>query len=217
MLVKPIYPSLIAADLLHLGTVIERFDPICDGFHVDIMDNHFVPNLTWGTAFANAIARASDKPVWVHLMVDNPEEWLQTLELTPGSTLTFHIENKSKKEQMIRGVKEKNFRASIAINPKTPLDEILPIAHLLDQILIMSVEPGFSGQDFIENSIDKINPLLNFRSKENLDFSIAIDGGVTEKNIHMLSQKGIDEFAASKAIFGAQDPIAAYKTLKSLT
>jgi len=118
---KPIYPSLIAADLLNLGTIIETFNPICDGFHVDIMDNHFVPNLTWGAAFANAIARASRKPTWVHLMVDNPHEWLEILELTPGSTLTFHIENSFEKTNLIRCIKEKNLKASIAINPKTPV------------------------------------------------------------------------------------------------
>lgn len=82
---KPIYPSLIAADLLNLRAIIETFNPICDGFHVDIMDNHFVPNLTWGASFANAIARASCKPAWVHLMVDNPHEWLELLEWLPAA------------------------------------------------------------------------------------------------------------------------------------
>jgi ribulose-phosphate 3-epimerase len=214
---KPIYPSLIAADLLNIGTTIETFNRICDGFHVDIMDNHFVPNLTWGTAFANAIARASRQPTWVHLMVDNPEEWLDALELTPGSTLTFHFENSSEKNQLIRRIKEKNLRASIAINPKTPVEEILPIAHLVDQIVIMSVEPGFSGQEFIENSIAKIEPLIQLRVKQKLDFTIAMDGGINATNIHQLSQKGVDEFAAAKAIFGASDPVAAYEKLKKLT
>lgn len=214
---KPIYPSLIAADLLNLGPTIETFNPICDGFHVDIMDNHFVPNLTWGAAFANAIAYASRKPTWVHLMVDNPHDWLDVLELTPGSTLTFHFENSSEKIQFIRRIKEKNLRASVAINPKTPVEEILPIVHLLDQILIMSVEPGFSGQEFIENSTAKIEPLLHMRAKEKLHFTIAIDGGINETNIHQLSQKGVDEFAAAKAIFAAVDPVAAYEKLKKLT
>jgi ribulose-phosphate 3-epimerase len=214
---KPIYPSLIAADLLNLGTTIEKFNPICDGFHVDIMDNHFVPNLTWGAAFANAIAHASHKPTWVHLMVDNPHKWLDVLELTPGSILTFHIENSSEKIQLVRRIKEKKIKASIAINPKTPVEEILTIAHLVDQILIMSVEPGFSGQEFIENSATKIEPLLQIRAKEKLHFTIAMDGGINATNIHHLSQKGVDEFAAAKAIFNTIDPVEAYEELKKLT
>jgi len=214
---KPIYPSLISADLLNLDAVINTFNPICDGFHVDIMDNHFVPNLTWGAAFANAISAASHNPPWVHLMVDKPEAWLPILNLKAGSTLTFHIENNSDKIQLIQRTREKSLRPSIAINPKTATEETLPFCHLVDQILIMSVEPGFSGQDFMQSVVSKIETLRAMRASKNLSFKIAMDGGIDATNIKMLADKGVDEFAAAKAIFGAADPVAAYEILKKLT
>ena len=214
---KAIYPSLISADLLHLGDVIKTFNPICDGFHIDIMDNHFVPNLTWGAAFANTITAASKNPTWVHLMVDNPEKWLPILQLTPGSTLSFHIENSLDKNQAIRSIREKKLKPSIAISPKTALEEILPFAHLVDQILIMSVEPGFSGQNFMPEVMTKIAPLVQMRTEKKLHFTIAMDGGIDATNINMLAQKGVDQFAAAKAIFGQPDPVAAYEALKKLT
>lgn len=214
---KPIYPSLIAADLLHLGKVIEEFNPICDGFHIDIMDNHFVPNLTFGAAFANAIAKASHKPTWVHLMVEKPHEWIHLLELMPGSILSFHFENTTEKVQLIRRIREKNYKPSIAISPKTPIEEVLPLCNLVDQILIMSVEPGFYGQIFTESVIQKIEPLRLTREKQNLNFTIGMDGGINAKNIALLSEKGVDEFAAASAIFKSDDPVKAYEALKKLT
>lgn len=214
---KAIYPSLISADLLHLGKVIDTFNPICDGFHIDIMDNHFVPNLTWGAAFANAISAASKNPTWVHLMVDNPEAWLPNLKLIPGSTLSFHIENSLDKNRIIQSIRGKKLKPSIAISPKTGVEEILPFAHLVDQILIMSVEPGFSGQNFMPEVMAKIAPLILLRSQKKLHFTIAMDGGIDATNIQMLAHKGVDEFAAAKAIFGQTNPVDAYEALKQLT
>lgn len=213
---KKIFPSLISADLLHLGDVIEAFNPICDGFHLDIMDNHFVPNLTFGADFANAIAAAAQKPTWIHLMVYNPAGFLDILKLTAGSTLTFHIENNSNIDQLISYIKEKKWRASIAINPKTALEEIFPYLDMVDQILIMSVEPGFSGQHFMHESVAKIAPLVQARMQKKLNFTIAMDGGIDASNIGFLAQSGVDEFGVAKAIFGAADPVEAYKKLKTI-
>lgn len=214
---KQIYPSLISADLLNLGSVIKNFNPVCDGFHIDIMDNHFVPNLTWGADLTNAISRASHKPLWVHLMVEKPDEWLPILDLTPGSILTFHFESNSEKIRLIHRIKEKNLKAGIAINPKTSVEQILPFADLVDQILVMSVEPGFSGQDFNPDVLAKLDPLLFLRKAQQLNFTIAMDGGINAKNIHMLAQKGVDEFGVASAIFNDPNPIAAYEKLKKLT
>ncbi len=202
---------------MHLGAVIKKFDPICDGFHVDIMDNHFVPNLTWGSTFANAIDHASAKPTWVHLMVDDLERWLDILKLKQGSIVSFHVENKVNINKMISLIKQKGWKASLAVNPKTDLKEILPFAPLVDQILLMSVEPGFSGQAFIPEVIAKIEPLIALRAQQGLHFKIAMDGGINGGNISMLSHKGVDEFAIASGIFGESDPVSACTGLKRLT
>lgn len=212
-----IYPSLIGADLLHLGNVIKQLNSVCDGYHIDIMDNHFVPNLTWGKKLTNEIERAAAKPSWVHLMVDNPQEWLHLLDLPNGSTLSFHYENTKEKVQMIRRIQEKKWRASIAVNPETPIEKILPLLNVVDEVLLMSVQPGFYGQNFKHEAVEKIDPLIKARSIGKLNFTIAMDGGINETNIQELAQKGVDTFAVASAIFKHDDIVAATQKLYELT
>lgn len=211
-----IYPSLISADLLNLERVIRTFEPYCAGFHLDIMDGHFVPALTFGPAFVNAIAKISTKPLWVHLMVEKPEIMIESLDLPAGSTLSFHIETKSNINNTISRIKEKNWLAGIALSPKTEPSALFPFLGSVDQVLIMSVEPGASGQPFLEGAVAKIEPLAEFREKNGLDFTIAMDGGINEKNLKMLSDAGVQEFAIAAGIFGAQDPLEKLKELTEM-
>src|SRR5437660_148073 len=139
-----IFTSLMAADPLNLEHAINQLQPYCAGFHLDIMDNHFVPNITWGAATVNAIAQKVEKSkkIWVHLMVDNPYDFYETLFLADGSLVSFHLESKVNHADLIKRIKEKKQRASLAINPKTAASEIIPFLHVIDHILVMSVEPG---------------------------------------------------------------------------
>ncbi len=211
-----IFPSLISADLLNIRGEIKKFDPHCSGYHLDIMDNHFVPNLTWGASFINAIAKETQRILWVHLMVDNPHNWIETLALPPGSIVSFHFELTEEKIKLIKNIKEKKWLVSITINPKTPVDVIFPLLNLLDHVLIMSVKPGFPGQSFISSVVNKIDPLIGYRQTSDLDFKIGIDGGVNKSNIAMLAQKGIDHFAISAGIFYQPNPLAALRELQKI-
>lgn len=208
-----IFPSLIAADLLNLQKEIEQLDPYCSGYQLDVMDNHFVPNLSFGSAVVNSIARITYKTIWVHLMVDDPHNWLGKFFLPPDSIISFHLETTKEIRNMIKRTKEKNWLPSIAINPKTPINDAFPLLDDIYQVLVMSVEPGFAGQEFLKNTISKLESLISYRETSGLSFKIGIDGGINLHNIAMLAEKGVDDFAIGSAIFNEKNPIEALKLL----
>lgn len=211
-----IYPSLISADLLNLKSVIAQLDPHCDGYHLDVMDNHFVPNLTWGPDFINRIRQTTSKQLDIHLMVDNPQAWLSTLTLNTHDMITFHIEATQKPEDvegLISAIHTAKLNAGIALNPATPIEQLYPHLINLDHVLLMSVNPGFSGQAFIPDVISKIKPLVNQRSTSSKYFSIGMDGGISLSNIATLAQHGVDYACAASAIFSARNSIEALKSL----
>ncbi len=211
-----IYPSLMAADLLNLQKEIEQLDPHCAGYHLDVMDHHFVPNLALTTSIINALCTITRRQLWVHLMVEKPDEFIDTLFLPPGSMVTFHFESTEQDRQTVRRIKEKKWHASIAIKPKTDVERIFPFLNEVDQVLLMSVEPGFSGQPFLSSVEDKIKPLIGYRQTSDLHFKIGMDGGINQQNIERLAQKGVDDFAVANGIFKAADPVAALHTLQEL-
>lgn len=211
-----IFPSLISADLMNLQKEIERLDPLVPGYHLDVMDFHFVPNLTWGPAFIRAISANTAKTLWVHLMVDNPKKWVDILELAPGSIASFHIETNKVINETIMAIQDKGWLPSIAINPKTNISEAFPYLGSIYQVLLMSVEPGHSGQQFLEDTVLKLDHLIEYRNQHNLQFRIAMDGGISEKNIRQLAQKGVDDFGVANALFAKPDAINALKELQTL-
>ncbi len=208
-----IFPSLISADLLNLEKQLRLLDPHCSGYHLDVMDYHFVSNLTWGPSFIHAIAQKTDRQLWVHLMVDNPQTWVDTLTLPPTSILTFHLETVKDPLKIARAIQEKNWIPSIAINPETNLARIFPLTNTIPHILIMSVKPGRSGQQFIAQMADKAQELARYRATHNLSYTIAMDGGISAENIGQLARVGVDDFAVAQAIFGQADPIQALHDL----
>ena len=211
-----IYPSLISANLLNLKSVLEMLDPNCDGYHLDVMDNHFVPNLTWGAGFINRIAQATSKQLDIHLMVDNPMTWLSTLNLRTHDMITFHIEavqNSDDIKSLLYNIHEAKLNAGIALNPATSIEEVYPHLINLDHVLLMSVNPGFSGQTFIPSVITKIQPLASQRTTTQKSFSIGMDGGIGLDNITALAQHGIDYVCAASAIFANHNPVEALKNL----
>ncbi len=207
-----IYPSLMAADQLNLEKEIQNLKNYCAGFHLDVMDNHFVPNITWGVATINAIALIAD--VWVHLMIDNPIDFYQQLILRADTLVSFHIESDIDFIETIKIIKEKKHRLSIAISPKTPISRLVPFFNIVDQVLLMSVDPGFSGQAFLINSLDRLSELFAYRQRHNCSFRIGIDGGIDKDNIATLVKMGVDDYAIGKGIFHYKDSVAALYELK---
>lgn len=209
-----LFPSLIAAkDMAHLGDLIARLEPFCAGFHLDIMDNHFVPNLTFGPLVVNSLAQCTTKPFWVHVMADNCENVIAALELPPESTVSFHIESKNNFENIIHSVKEKKLKLSVALNPKTALETIFPYIQLVDSVLLMSVEPGFSGQPFLPGSIKKLAALRRYRLEQSLSFLIGMDGGITVATLAQVVQEGCDMVAVGSAVFDQPDMVGALRAL----
>ena len=208
-----IYPSLISSDILNLRNVVKMLDPHCDGYHIDIMDDHFVPNLTWGPAFVNALRKTTELPLDVHLMVDNPEEWVSRLELKKDDFFVFHIEAVKDCLKIIKEVKKIGCKVGIALNPATPAEQIFPFLSELDQVLIMSVNPGFSGQKFIPEVLKKADLLIKKRDLENLSFLVSMDGGIGLSNIMEVADVGVDMVGAASAIFKKDDYVAAIQEL----
>lgn len=211
-----IFPSLISADLLNLEKELKALDPYSPGYHLDCMDYHFVPNLTWGPNFIQAIEEKTSHQLWIHLMVDNPLMWVENLFLYPKTIVTFHIETMKNPAELMRLIRQKQWLPSIALSPQTPIEEILPYTYQAYQILIMSVNPGKSGQQFIEETKDKIQALADYRKAHNLNFKIAMDGGISAQNIRQLTTLGVDHFAVAQAIFGQPDPVKALQKLNTL-
>ena len=212
-----IYPSLISSDLLQLKTTLTLLDQHCPGYHLDIMDDHFVPNLTWGPAFINEIRASTKQNLNVHLMVQHPASWLERLALNPGDVFIFHheaVEGADTQKKLIDAIHAKKWLAGIAINPKTSVESITTALPIIDHVLIMSVEPGFSGQNFILNAVQKVAPLLAKKKQLNKLFKIGMDGGIGQNNISSIAQHGVDYIAAASAIFGQSDPVAALQRLK---
>lgn len=213
-----ILPSLISSNLLNLQKTIDLLAPLSDGFHIDIMDDHFVPNLTWGPMFVNAIKQASSTPLYIHLMVQKPESWLDRLKLTEKDFFIFHAETCTTPnhcKQLIEAIHKKSLLAGIALNPETPIATIQDLLPYLDDILIMSVHPGFSGQSFIEETKEKIQDLARIKKEKNFTFSLCVDGGVTFENILTIKNLGATHIAAAKAIFGHNDPVMAMKEFRN--
>jgi len=211
-----IFPSLISSDLLNLEKSIKILEPESDGFHIDVMDDHFVPNLTWGPAFVNAIASIAQKPLLVHLMVDNPKKWLDRLNLEPKDIFVFHCEAIEQPfiPEFIDVIRDRNIKAGIAVSPKTSINNIFDYLPKLDHVLLMSVEPGFSGQKFMPEVLDKVVPLVELREKQGFTFELSMDGGIGKENIQKLAALGVDQVGIANAIFSQTDWIKAIKELK---
>lgn len=211
-----IFPSLISSNLLNLEKSIKILNDFCDGYHLDIMDDHFVPNLTWGPAFINSIAKVTDLPLQVHLMVDNPTKWVDRLNLKPKDYFIFHLEvfnSQSEIFDLIKYVKSKKVKIGIALNPKTELNNLFSYLNCLDTVLVMSVEPGFSGQKFMPEILTKVESLIDKKNSDNLEFKVAVDGGIDNTNVRDLDNLGVDQFCVASAIFNGNDPVINLKML----
>ena len=199
---KYIAPSILSADFSKLGAEIKSVeDAGADWIHVDVMDGHFVPNITIGPLIVEAARRSTSLPLDVHLMIENPERYIADFAKAGADLISVQVEACVHLNRTIQMIKESGIRAGVVLNPSTPLSAIDWVLEDVDFIMIMSVNPGFGGQNFIPNSLDKIRTLRKMLQDRGLEALIEIDGGVNEKTIKDISDAGADVFVAGSAIF----------------
>jgi len=211
-----IFPSLMAADLMNMQKEIEHLDPHCDGYHLDIMDDHFVPNITFGIDFIDSVNKITARPLWVQLLLDNVEKWVDKIELNANSILTFHIESTKDIRNLADRIKKKNIVPSISINPNTPVERVFPFLDVVHHVVVMSVIPGFSGAPFLPESIEKVDALVSYCQNAGIQCTVAMDGGIGDENIGKLVYRGAEDFVVGSAIFSSKDRVDTIKKLYEL-
>ena len=213
-----IAPSVLAADFANLQRDIEMInDSEADWFHIDIMDGVFVPNISFGMPVLDAINRHAKKTIDVHLMIVDPDRYIATFKKLGADILTVHYEACTHLHRTLQAIKAEGMKAGVALNPHTNVDLLEDVIQDIDLVCIMSVNPGFGGQSFIENTYAKVEKLKALINKKNAATLIEIDGGVTNKNAKQLADAGADVLVAGSYVFGAQDPIATIADLKQIT
>ncbi len=179
----------------------------CEYIHFDVMDGHFVPNLTFGPHFISLVRRMTDIPFDVHLMVERPQDYVDKMLEIGVQLLTFHIETELHSPRLIKKLQDAGILASVSLNPATPLTSIEEILPVVDNVLLMTVDPGFYGQELLTTTLHKIEKLRGYREEHDLMFTIQVDGGIDESNVMMLESLGVDIVVVGKGFFQAGDPI----------
>jgi len=205
-------PSLLAADFARLYDEAHTVEPLSDRFHWDVMDGHFVPNLTFGPPVVNALRKRLALPFDIHLMIDHPLDYVPQFDVRPGDSIIFHLETGDDPEAVIRAITRTSARVGVTLRPGTPIERLLPYLDDASLVLVMSVEPGFGGQPFLPDSIDRIRALRDMIDARSIE--IAVDGGIHPGNVRSVVDAGADIIIAGSAIFAQADPIAAASALR---
>ncbi len=205
-----IYPSLISGDILNLEATITLLEPHCAGFHLDVMDFDFVPNLTWGPVFINAIRKVATKQLWIDLLVQHPEKYIDLMDLNKGDIVSVHFESKHD-GAVFEKIRSRGLLASLAIDPHTDLAQATHLIGEVDHVLLMSVIPGFSGQAFIPESVSRLEQLHALLEHLHRKPLIGMDGGLNKKTLPKILEIGIDTVAMAAGIFGQPDPVEELK------
>lgn len=211
-----ISPSILAADFSRLGEQLAAIES-ADWVHVDIMDGHFVPNLSFGPDITSTVHRVTDKPLDVHLMIEEPEKWIETYAKAGAHTIIFHVEAVADEQaavELAQRIRDLGVRAAFSIKPGTAIEPWLDKLHHFDEVLVMSVEPGFGGQKFMPEMLEKVRVLRRSIDEQKLDTVIEIDGGISLETIAVAAEAGCDAFVAGSAVFKAEDPATAVDELR---
>jgi ribulose-phosphate 3-epimerase len=209
-----ITPSILNADFADLAGEVGRI-PSADWVHVDVMDNHFVPNLTFGPGMVEALARATDIPLDAHLMIDDPDRWAPEYAEAGATSVTFHVEAATAPLTLARELRAHGARASMALKPGTPIEPYEDLLVELDMVLIMTVEPGFGGQKFMDLCLPKIRAARALLDKHGVQAWLQVDGGISLETIERCAEAGADTFVAGSAVFNADDPDAMIAALRN--
>lgn len=210
-----IAPSILSADFGNLERDIKLVENEVKYLHVDVMDGHFVPNITFGPDVVSAIRKFTNLTLDCHLMIDNPADYVEQFADAGGDILTVHIESTVHIERVLQQIKNKGIKAGIVLNPGTPITALTEVLPIVDQVLVMTVNPGFGGQTFIPRTLQKIAELAKLREVYNYHYDIEVDGGVNETTIKQCGDAGANVFVAGSYVYGNADPTAQIKKLEA--
>ncbi|MVU77918.1 ribulose-phosphate 3-epimerase [Nocardia sp. ET3-3] len=208
-----IAPSILSADFAHLADELKAIEG-ADWVHVDVMDNHFVPNLTLGLPVVQSLLKVTDIPMDCHLMIANPERWAPGYAEAGAYNVTFHAEATDNPIAVARDIRAAGAKAGLSVKPNTPIEPYLEILREFDTLLVMSVEPGFGGQSFIASVLDKAKQVRRLVDVGELRLVVEIDGGINMDTIEQAAEAGVDCFVAGSAVYGTPDPAATVEALR---
>ena len=208
-----IHPSILSADFARLGEELAAVES-ADAAHIDVMDNHFVPNLTWGPAVVERLRQVSPVPFDVHLMIDDADRWAPRYAEIGCESVTFHAEAAIAPIKLARELRSQGTRAGMALRPATPVEPYLDLLPELDLLLVMTVEPGFGGQSFLDVTLPKIRRAAEAIRGSSAQVALQVDGGISEATIERAAEAGADVFVAGSSVYGAEDRAAAIGSLR---
>lgn len=211
-----ISPSVLAADFSHLAEDVKRVEDFVEYLHLDVMDGVFVPNISFGAPVISSLRKHSSLFFDVHLMIVDPIRYIDDFVRAGADLITFHYESTEDVDAVINAIKEKGLKVGISISPETPADVLTPYIEKVDMVLIMTVRPGFGGQKFMADMMDKVRFVRDFATERDLDLDIQVDGGVSDKNTDVVCAAGANVLVAGSAIFGAADPAEVAKNMKKI-
>ncbi|WP_440895245.1 ribulose-phosphate 3-epimerase [Amphibacillus sp. Q70] len=212
---KKIAPSILSADFSKLGAEIKQVEEAgADYIHVDVMDGHFVPNITIGPLVVSAIRPTTSLPLDVHLMIENPDQYISAFADAGADIISVHVETCKHLHRTIMAIKEHGKKAGLVINPATPIEMIKPIFPEIDLLLFMTVNPGFGGQAFIPSVLDKVKQAVKWREEMGLEIEFEVDGGINPDTAKLCAKAGVDVFVAGSAIFSQADRARAIQEIK---
>lgn len=210
-----ISPSILNCDIANLASEIEKIKN-ADYAHVDVMDNHFVPNLSWGLPVVEAVIRQNILPVDAHLMIEDADRWAPTYAEAGCASVTFHAEAAAAPIRLVREIHRQGAKVGMALRPATDITPYIDILPEIDMLLVMTVEPGFGGQSFLESMMAKVRRTREAISAANLQVSVQVDGGITRETISVAAEAGADVFVAGSAVYKAEDAYAEVEELRRI-